>query len=71
MDKKTKELMKERINELKSELKQSVEEKEVVQSFINKQEGNIPTVVNDTLRRQIRKLNSNIKFIEASLKHYE
>ena len=51
MDEQTKELMKERINELKSELKQSVEEKEVVQSFINKQEGNIPTVVNDTLRR--------------------
>ncbi|HBO5951898.1 hypothetical protein P5495_021960 [Bacillus velezensis] len=71
MDEQTKELMKERINELKSELKQSVEEKEVVQSFINKQEGNIPTVVNDTLRRQIRKLNSNIKSIEASLKHYE
>lgn len=71
MDEQTKELMKERINELKSELKQSVEEKEIVQSFINKQEGNIPTVVNDTLRRQIRKLNSNIKSIEASLKHYE
>ncbi|MGW7733152.1 MULTISPECIES: hypothetical protein [Bacillus amyloliquefaciens group] len=71
MDEKTKELMKERINELKSELKQSVEEKEVVQSFINKQEGNIPTVVNDTLQRQIRKLTSNIKSIEASLKHYE
>ncbi|MCT6515538.1 hypothetical protein P8818_16670 [Bacillus velezensis] len=71
MDEQTKELMKERINELKSELKQSVEEKEVVQSFINKQEGNIPTVVNDTLRRQIRKLTSNIKSIEASLKHYE
>ncbi|MDU0078182.1 hypothetical protein RUW00_21925 [Bacillus sp. IS1] len=71
MDEKTKELMKERINELKSELKQSVEEKEVVQSFINKQEGSIPTVVNDTLRRQIRKLTSNIKSIEASLKHYE
>ncbi|MCV4329343.1 MULTISPECIES: hypothetical protein [Bacillus amyloliquefaciens group] len=71
MDEKTKELMKERINELKSELKQSVEEKEVVQSFINKQEGTIPTVVNDTLRRQIRKLTSNIKSIEASLKHYE
>ncbi|PIE92785.1 hypothetical protein CO726_24780 [Bacillus fungorum] len=61
----------ERTVELNDEMKQAMEEKIILESFISEQEGTIPDVVLVTLKQKIRRLNSDIKVCEARLKAYK
>lgn len=60
----------EKTAELNAEMKQAMEEKIILESFISEQERTIPDVVLVTLKQKIRRLNSDIKVCEARLKAY-
>lgn len=60
----------ERTAELNAEMKQAMEEKIILESFISEQERTIPDVVLVILKQKIRRLNSDIKVYEARLKAY-
>ncbi|MDK7541924.1 hypothetical protein OWO94_28150 [Bacillus paranthracis] len=62
--------MQERIDELKSEMNEAIEEKRIIENFISEQEREIPAVVLVTLKQRIRKLNSTITCCEIRLKTY-
>lgn len=62
--------MQERIDELKAEINQAMEEKIIIENFISKQEREIPDVVLVTLKQRIRKLNSAITCSEIRLETY-
>ncbi|MGG2937856.1 hypothetical protein ABEO66_27740 [Bacillus pacificus] len=63
--------MQERIDELQSKMKQAMEEKEILESFISEQKRIIPDVVLVTLKKRIIRLKSDIKVCQARLNAYE
>ncbi|HFK1507703.1 TPA: hypothetical protein ACGXL9_006080 [Bacillus mobilis] len=63
--------MQERIDELKAEINQAMEEKRIIENFISEQEREIPDVVLFTLKQRIRKLNSIITCSEIRLETYK
>ncbi|HDR7932594.1 hypothetical protein PDM80_22775 [Bacillus cereus group sp. Bcc02] len=62
--------MQERIDELKAEMKQAIEEKRIIEKFISEKQREIPDVVLVTLKQRIRKLNSTITCSEIRLETY-
>ena len=62
--------LKKQLNKLNHELKNAKENKEIISTFIIQVE-NIPPIVLDALKKEMKKLDSTIKICQMRLKNYE